>query len=507
MKAIILPPGHPERLDPITRWMPELMLPVVNKPVAEHLIELLVRNDIKEIILILEHMPYETETYFGKGERWGARISYALVKEYAGIASSLDRVKSRLDGDFLFLPGDMVTDLNISDFISAHEKGAGQMTIYMHEPDEETGTLVELTPDEAGRDQEFGPAVMTPECLSAVLSGPPARDMGQVIAGLLDEKAGLYAYRAPDPFRRIGSIDEYLEINKRVLNGEFDGLIIPGKQIRKGVWIGRHSQIHPEAEISPPLLIGSYCNVRKETAIGENTVIGNNVFVDQGASIRGSVILDGTYIGAHTEIRESIIRKSDMIDTAKSVHVHVTDDFILGDMDRKVLSVKGERLYNLLVALLLLAMGAPVIIVLYLYHLAFPSKRYFFSEKRFGGSEVVDLQGNRRPRAFTLYGFRSRNRIIRKLPGLFNVIKGDMNLVGISPLTAETVDAIEAEWEEMRFRAPAGLVHLWEVESGPDITEEEKLVSENYYAMTRTFRGDVKILLKSFLPRFIRNKI
>jgi len=48
----------------------------------------------------------------------------------------------------------------------------------------------------------------------------------------------------------------------------------------------------------------------------------------------------------------------------------------------------------------------------------------------------------------------------------------------------------------MRFKASAGLFHLLEVEGGPDITWEEKLVTENYYATTRTFWEDAKILLK-----------
>jgi NDP-sugar pyrophosphorylase family protein len=68
MKAIILPVGKPDLLNPLTTWLPEFLLPVVNKPIVEHLIELLVRHNIRDIILILKHMPYETEQYLGSGQ-------------------------------------------------------------------------------------------------------------------------------------------------------------------------------------------------------------------------------------------------------------------------------------------------------------------------------------------------------------------------------------------------------------------------------------------------------
>ena len=101
------------------------------------------------------------------------------------------------------------------------------------------------------------------------------------------------------------------------------------------------------------------------------------------------------------------------------------------------------------------------------------------------------------PRAFILYAFRSKSPFVRKLPGLMNVIKGDMNLVGNSPLSKEEVASLSDEWENLRFDAPTGLFHLWEVQGDSNITWEEKLVTENYYTSTRSFWGDVKILIKS----------
>ncbi len=497
MKAIILPVGKPDLLNPLTTWLPEFLLPVVNKPIVEHLIELLVRHNIRDIILILKHMPYETEQYLGSGQKWGASISYSLERDYEGISSSLNRIRTRLDESFLCLPGNIVTNIDISDLIKAHERVRGDITI--SKQSEEDNAIVSLSLDEAKEFREFYPFIMTPEALSYLIAAPMAQDLEQVITSLTAQGLNLNACYSSYNIRTVHSLNDFLEANKVILRGELKGIIIPGKQTQPGIWIGRQSKIHPDARIYTPSLIGSHCNIRSGTFIGEDTVIGDNVIVDRRASIEGSIILGNTYIGSHTEIKDSVIRKNSMINVPRLLNVYVGEDLILGDLDKKVISRKGDRLFNLIMAIIILLLFSPIITIRYLYNIFCPSKTFYSSEERFGSYEVVDLQGNMKPRPFNLYAFRSKSPFIQKLPGLFNVIKGDMNLVGNSPLTHEEVDSLKEVWETLRFKAPMGLIHLWEVEGDVDLTWEEKIVTENYYSVTRSFWGDIKILLKGFL--------
>ena len=498
MKAIILPVGNTDTMSPLTTWMPEFLIPVVNKPIVEHLIELLVRHNIRDIILALKHMPYETEQYFGAGERWGASISYSLEKEYKGIGPSLGRISSRLDELFLCLPGNIITNVDISDLVRAHEKGYGNITV--SKKTKRNNSLVDLKSDEVKKTEGFYPFIMTSKVLSGLLTSSRAKCLKDIISSLTAQGLSLNAYYSSYALRTITSLDDYLKVNMLVLKGEFSGIVIPGRQSQADIWVGRQTKIHPDVKIVPPSLIGSRCNIHSGSIIGGGAIIGDNVIVNREALIEGSVILGNTYVGSHTEIRNSVIRKNAMIDVPRLLNVYVGDNFILGDLDRKVLTEKGERLFNLTLALFLLLLFSPIMIMLYLYHLILPSKKYFASEKRLGRYEVVDLEGNMKPRPFSLYTFRSKNRFIQKLPGLFNVIKGDMNLVGNSPLTEEEAAPLKEEWEKLRFNAPSGLFHLWQVEDSIEPTWEEKMVTENYYAATRSFWGDVKILLKSFFP-------
>lgn len=499
MKAIILPSGDPEKLAPLTTAIPEYVLPVANKPLVEHLIELLVRNHITEIILVVKHMPYETEQYFGKGERWGVNISYSLEKEYPGIAPCLGRIKSRLDDDFLVLPANMAMDARLLDLINAHKAGMGEMTLLQNQHDQKDETLAAAS-DGSKMEDPFDPFIMTPKALFSILSHSSIRNMGQIVAALVQKDLTVLPHRLSYNRRTICSLDDYLKLNREMISNRFEGAILPGKQIADGIWIGNHTKIHPGARISPPALIGSNCNLLKGCVIEKNTVIGDNVIVNKDALVDGSVVLNSTYVGDQTDIKNSVVRKNLMIDVARSTHVFLEDEFILGDLNKKSLSGKGQRFFNLLFAVLLLVIFSPIMALCYLYHLILPSKGFFSSKQRFGSYEVVDFQGTIRPRPFNLYRFRCKNRLLQKLPGLFNVIKGNMSLVGLSPLSGNEVSTLEEDWETLRFNIPVGLFHLWEVEGGKDITTEEKLVAESYYAMTRTFWSDVKILMKSLLP-------
>ncbi|MBN1850867.1 MAG: sugar transferase [Deltaproteobacteria bacterium] len=495
MKAVILPTGDPDRLKPLDEWMPEFLLPIVNKPLVEHLIELLIRHSVKDIILVLKHLPYETEQYFGKGERWGCSISYSLAKGYRGILNALARIQSRLGESFLCLPGNVVTNVNLTDLIRAHEKVKGDVTMALR-----TENKWKTEPIDPPLKPTFHPFIMTTRALSNLLASSLAQNLEQMIASLAMRGLNIYGHYSLFEHRAIDSLADYLEINRSVLKGGCRGMIIPGNQLMEGVWVGRQSRIDPQARISPPLLIGDYCQIHDGAVVGKEAVIGNNVILSQCVSMQGSVILDNTYIGAHTEIRDSIVRKNILIDIPRSLNLYVGDDFILGDLEKDAMAKKGLRIFNSILALFFLLLFSPIILPLFLFHLMFPSKKIFSSDVRYGEYVIVDHHGAKKPKSFHLYSFKSKHGFIHKLPSLMNVIKGDMALVGNSPLTQLEAFSLREQWETVRFNAPAGIFHLWEIDGTAAPTWEEKLVTENYYASTRSFKGDLRILLKSLTP-------
>ena len=152
MKAVILPTAKTDALVPLTSWLPEFLLPVVNKPLVEHLIELLARHEIKDIVLVLKHMPFETEAYFGDGSRWGVHLSYSLLRTYRGLADALGHLdQSRLDDPFLCLPADIVTDFDFSSFINTRREGRGEVCLAQTSAGNRDAGLRTLTAEDLSR--------------------------------------------------------------------------------------------------------------------------------------------------------------------------------------------------------------------------------------------------------------------------------------------------------------------------------------------------------------------
>jgi len=489
MKAVILPTAKTEDLAPLTTWMPEFLLPVVNKPVVEHLIELLVRHGVKEILLVLKHMPYETEQYFGDGSRWGARLSYSLLTRYRGIADALGRMESsRLEGPLICLPGDLVTDLDLCGFMDARCRGPGSIV---------SARPVALSSDPGLSGARAGEAEGLDAC-PLFLSGEALPSLSALGApgtpGFPGE--GVSVYPISCGYERIRSPADLVRVNRRVIEGGFRGILLPGKEIEPGIRVGRHCRMHPRARLEAPVLIGSHCDIQGGSVVGPGSVVGDHVIVDERASIEDSVVLDRTYVGVHARIQNALVRKNWMLQTPTMLEVYLADDLILGDLEKGTLSTQAGRLLNLFLALGLLVLTSPLWVVFLLYHFLLPSKKVLDSQRRLCACGQMSLAGVKTHDTFELFYFKSRNRLIRKLPGLINVIRGDLNLVGVSTLTEEEMEKLPEEWKSLREKAPLGLFHLWELEKEADLGWEEKRVADSYYAVTRTTWGDVKILGK-----------
>jgi len=501
MKALILPAGAYEKLSPLTEWMSEYLLPLVNKPILEHHIEQLVQQGITDISVVMRHRTYEVERYFGNGERWGAKIDYLLIKGDEPLTAILARLHSRLEGTVLCIPGNTLTDMDMEAFLSFHEAEQTEVTFAMNTEAENPTPPVSDVPVILGTASSFTPFIMgenTQARLASVASSGNRKDLFSIL-----ESQGISApiYRAPFTLRVVSNLEDYMEINRVALEGGIRRIVFPANETQQGVWIGRHSRIHRDTKLVPPVLIGSHCSIRSRTTLGPYTILGNNVIVDTGATVLGSIVMGNTFVGAYTEIRDSVVRKNSLIKVPHLVKVFVGDDFILGDLSKPALTLKIERTLQYVVGGVLLLILSPVLFIGLAYHWLLPSRRYFVREERFGEWKIDDLVGTMKPKALELYAFRSRNRLIRKVPGLLNVLRGDLTLVGNAPLTKQEAESLTEEWELPRFMAPSGLFHLWEVGSEGMMTWEERVVAENYYAATRTLWTDMKILLRSLLPQ------
>lgn len=101
MRAVLMAGGSGTRLRPLTCNLPKPMVPVLNRPIAEHIINLLKRHGIHEIIATLHYLPDVMRDYFQDGRDFGVTLNYAVEEEQPlGTAGCVKNIEEMLDDTF-----------------------------------------------------------------------------------------------------------------------------------------------------------------------------------------------------------------------------------------------------------------------------------------------------------------------------------------------------------------------------------------------------------------------
>jgi Nucleoside-diphosphate-sugar pyrophosphorylase involved in lipopolysaccharide biosynthesis/translation initiation factor 2B, gamma/epsilon subunits (eIF-2Bgamma/eIF-2Bepsilon) len=132
MKAVIMAGGSGTRLRPLTSTLPKPMVPVVNKPMAEHIVNLLKSHDFKDIIFTLHYLPDAIRDYFGDGSEYGVKINYAVEENTPlGTAGCVKALQDKLDSTFIVISGDSLTDIDLSAAVRFHKEKKSKATIIL----------------------------------------------------------------------------------------------------------------------------------------------------------------------------------------------------------------------------------------------------------------------------------------------------------------------------------------------------------------------------------------
>ncbi len=88
MKAVVMAGGEGTRLRPMTSSMPKPLLPVVNRPIMEHVLRLLKRHGLNETVVTVQFLASLVKNYFGDGEELGMELTYANEEKPLGTAGA-----------------------------------------------------------------------------------------------------------------------------------------------------------------------------------------------------------------------------------------------------------------------------------------------------------------------------------------------------------------------------------------------------------------------------------
>ena len=149
---MVLAAGLGTRLRPITAAMPKPMVPVLNRPVMEHIVELLARHGFVETIANLHWFPELVEAHFGDGSRFGVELTYSRERRLLGTSGGVRNAAEFLGESFLVISGDALTDIDLGAMRDFHQSHQGIATLATKRVTDTTQFGVAIT----GADQRIG---------------------------------------------------------------------------------------------------------------------------------------------------------------------------------------------------------------------------------------------------------------------------------------------------------------------------------------------------------------
>jgi NDP-sugar pyrophosphorylase family protein len=341
-RAYIMAAGLGTRLYPLTGLTSKPMVPILNRPVMEHLLRLLHRHGITQAAANLHYHPDKIRDYFGDGSSFGVDLRYNLETELLGTAGGASAFRDFLGGGtFVVVSGDGLTDVDLTAFLAAHRCSGGIATLAVKQVDDPSlyGVVVH---DDSGRItgfQEKPPAAdaLSDLCNCGIYAFEPAifdyvpggvfvdwaRD---VFPALLAGDVPFFRWRLESYWNDVGNIQQYRLSNFDALLGQV-ALDVPGREIRPGVWVGQGTQIEPGVRIQAPVLIGAGCLVESEVELIGPLIIGDGCVIERGAVLEGTINWDGVKTGRGSRLAGSIL--------GRNVIVHheavVREDTVIGD--------------------------------------------------------------------------------------------------------------------------------------------------------------------------------
>ena len=316
--------GEGTRLRPLTSNVPKPMMPLANRPMMEHVVELLKRHGFDEIVVTVAFMANHIRNWFGDGSDFGVRMVYATEETPLGTAGSVRNAMDELTEAFLVISGDVLTDIDLTKIVAAHHEKQAMATIGLIRVEDPLEFGIVITRDDGsierflekpGWGQVFsdtinsGIFVLEPSIFDYIEPDRPVDFSSEVFPALLAGGKPLYGAVAEGYWEDVGNLESYVRAHADILDGTVE-VDIDGFEQDRGLFIGENVAVHPDAVIAGPGVIGANCRIQAGARIGPYSVLGANVRVRAEADIERSVIGDNAYLAEAVSVRGAVIGRA-----------------------------------------------------------------------------------------------------------------------------------------------------------------------------------------------------
>jgi mannose-1-phosphate guanylyltransferase/mannose-1-phosphate guanylyltransferase/phosphomannomutase len=305
MRAMVLAAGLGTRLRPITYEIAKPMVPVLDRPVMAHIVDLLERSGVEEIVANLHHFPDPIRDYFGE------RVAYRYEEQLLGTAGGVRNCADLLgDETFLVISGDALTDIDLRALVASHrERGAvatlaatrvadpREYGVVLHDGEGRISGFQEKPEPQDAR-SDLGSCGIY--CLEPVIFDyfPPTPfvDWAQdVFPVLLAERVPFFVHQIEEYWNDVGSLAELRRGTFDALAGELR-VEIAGTQVAAGITVGEGSTIDGAQTLDGPIWVGRDVSIGAGTRLIGPLAIGDGARIGDGAALRESIVFPGTEV-------------------------------------------------------------------------------------------------------------------------------------------------------------------------------------------------------------------
>jgi D,D-heptose 1,7-bisphosphate phosphatase len=256
LKTVIMAGGKGSRISSLAADIPKPMIKMVGKPVLEHQLECLKKQDLIDIILVTGHLGNVIKNHFKSGSSFGVNIEYFDEKEPLGTAGALFFLQHLLKEDFFLLNGDIIFDINFNRFYEFHRTKNAMATILTH-PNNHPYDSALIVTDENNKVVDWlhkederlnhknrvnaGIHILSPSLIGNYLDGGK-KDLDRDILKPLILKDGLFAYDSPEYVGDMGTPERFSLICNDIVSGKVESRNIGKKQ--KAIFLDRDGTIN-----------------------------------------------------------------------------------------------------------------------------------------------------------------------------------------------------------------------------------------------------------------------
>ncbi|MBS1888439.1 MAG: NDP-sugar synthase [Actinobacteria bacterium] len=316
--------GEGTRLRPLTDNVPKPALTLVDRPFLAYMVEWLGAHGVTEVVLACGFLPDRLREALGDGEHEGVALTYVVEPELRGTAGAIrfaaEAIGDRLEDRFLTLNGDVLTDLDLSALLRAHERRGARATLGIYGV-EDSSTFGLVACDAAGAVLAF--TEKTGEAVPGEISAgayvlersvldliPPGRKVSietEVFPRLVGD--GLCALRLDGYWMDIGTHERYLQATWDILEGRVETEV---RATAPGLFLGADSAVADSARVGPRAVVAARCSVGEDAEVADSVLLAGST-VGAGARVSGSILAPGAVVEPGARVDDAIVAENERV--------------------------------------------------------------------------------------------------------------------------------------------------------------------------------------------------